>query len=187
MAIPLALMAAGTALQMYGQYQANLSQARAEIINAKYYQDQADFARAAQYRQADIASRAYSARIGMQASAFAKGGVDISGSAAGMIAETAAQKVDELQAIKLKGDMEYRLAILRSRGAQTRADELTDPVNNLMQAGTILTGNFAKAYDNGYSPLLGNKTSTPSSGGDYNFGQNSSLTPRYRLGVDTTF
>lgn len=148
MAIPLILMAAGTALQVIGQYQANMDQAQAELQNAQFYQRQADFAKQAEYRAASLANREYSYRKGAQISAYAKGGVDLSGSASSVVAETAAQKIEELNAIKLKGNLEYSLAHQRSLQSSDKAAMLQDFTYNAMQAGGTILTNLAKASDN---------------------------------------
>jgi len=148
MAIPLALMAAGTAVQIFGQYSANYSQAQAEIQNAQFYKEQADFAWQSSIRQANIASREYEARKGAQISAFAKGGVDMSGSAASVIADTLSARSEELMAIERKGQIEFKLARSRGRQAEGQAALLQDPIYNATQAGTTALTNYA-AYKKG--------------------------------------
>lgn len=137
--IPL-LIAAGTALQVYGQYKANVDQAQAEIENAQFYQEQADFARAAQSRQEQIISTDYSRLFGAQKSAYGKGGVDISGSAAGVVAATTAAKVSELLAARKKGELDVKLAVLRGQQSQDVANRLNDPGYNTLQAATTVLG-----------------------------------------------
>lgn len=144
MALPLVLMAAGTALQIAGQYRANLAQAKAELQNAEYYEDQAAFVQAATTRQSLIAERQYGQLQGAQLGAYAKGGVDISGSAASVIAETAARKIEEITAIRYKGQLDYKLAKLRAGQARETSETLSDPGYNLMQAGGTLLTNFGK-------------------------------------------
>jgi hypothetical protein len=159
MPVPLVLMAAGTALQVYGNLKANYDQAQAELQNAKFYEDQAQFALDAQFRAESITARNYEARKGAQISAYAKGNVDLSGSAAVTIAETVAEKAEELSAIQKKGAMDFKLARARSRMASQHAADLQDPMNNLMQAsGTVLTN--AASYK-----AAGGSFSSGSSGG----------------------
>lgn len=155
MAVPFALMATGTALQVFGQYRANLDQAQAELENEQFYEWQANFAKQAQFRQADLASAQYEFRKGAQLSAYAKGGVDISGSAAGVVAETAAAKIAELNAIKRKGDLEYGLAIARARQSAGRAEQLQSFSYNALQAGTTVLGSAARATDNNPNSKFG--------------------------------
>jgi hypothetical protein len=153
--IPFALMAAGTALQVVGAYNANVAQAKAEIMNADYYDKQASFALAAQFRQESLANHEYEMRKGAQIGAYAKGGVDLAGSASTNIAETLSQKVEELTAIKRKGDLEFSLA--NSRGLQSRgqADTLTSFQYNGTQAASTILTNVARATDNNPNSAMG--------------------------------
>ncbi len=147
MAVPVALMAAGTALQIFGQYQANMAQAKQELANAAFYKAQAEFAKESEFRQADIAAKEYEFRKGAQISAYAKGGVDISGSAAGVVSQTLADKVSELTAIKRKGAIEYRLAMSRSKASTSMANTLQSFEYNFLQAGGTALTAAAKASD----------------------------------------
>lgn len=139
MALP--LLIAGTALQMYGNYMANMNQATAEMENARFYEAQAEFVQQAKYRELDIAASEYTFKIGSQVSAAAKGGADVgSGSVFNTIANTHANKVAELVAIKRKADLDYTLAQGRASAASRNADFLSSPGYNLVQAGgTALT------------------------------------------------
>ncbi len=165
MAIPFVLMAAGTALQVAGQYQANMAQAKAELQNADYYRAQADFVRQAQFRQADITAREYTARKGLQVSAYAKGNVDLSGSAATVVAATLAEQVEELTAIKQKGELDYKLAIMRSRQSTQQAETLSSFEYNFFQSGGTLLSGLARASDNGRNSPVAAKEMGHSLGG----------------------
>jgi hypothetical protein len=166
MPVPLVLMAAGTALQVYGNLKANYDQAQAELQNAKFYEEQAQFSLDAQFRAESITARNYESRKGAQISAYAKGNVDLSGSAAVTIAETVAEKAEELSAIQKKGAMDFKLARARSRMAEAHARELQDPMNNLMQAGgTALTNAASYKAAGGNFDMGGGSTSGGSSPG----------------------
>lgn len=160
MAIPFALMAAGTALQVAGNYQANLAQSKLELQNSIFYKDQAEFAYQAGIRETDIAQRRYTSLQGAQKSAYARGGVDISGSAASVVADTVAQMHSELKAIDLKTKMDFSLAIQRSRNAEQNAAQLSDFGYNAFQAGGTLLGNATKGIDNGRAPSFTGGPST---------------------------
>ncbi len=72
-----------------------------------------------------------------------------------------ANKVEELSAIQRKGEMEFKLAMARSRQSAAHGEQLSDPIYNLMQGGGTTLTNLAKATDNGSSPLLfGGKSKT---------------------------
>lgn len=146
MALPLALVAVGAGLQIYNQFTGNMAQAQAELQNARFYDMQSQFAREAMSREALISRRKYATTMGAQIGAFAKGGVSVSkGSSVGVIANTLAQQVDELDAIKKKGEMEFALASGRASQARGVAGTLGNTGFNLMQAaGTALTA-FAVA------------------------------------------
>lgn len=139
--VPMALMGAGVALQLVGQWSANMSRAQAETQNAKYYEEEAQYARFSQYRQAQITAQNYAYKISLQGSAAAKGGVDVgSGSILNTLAETAANQVLELNAVKRKGDLDYELANARSEQANDQAGTYGSLSYNLFQAGgTALT------------------------------------------------
>ena len=146
MPTPLILMAAGTGLQMFSQWMANIDQAKAEYENAKFYKEQGDVARSQMYRDMDIADREYEYRKGATIGAEASGGVDVgSGSAINNIAAVAAAKVKELSAIKLQGELNMKLARLRGARSQSTADTLSNPTYNAVQAATTLLGNYTKS------------------------------------------
>lgn len=149
MPVPFALMAAGTALQIFGNLKANYAQADAEEQNAKYYREQAEFVQDSMFREGEIAASRYEARKGQQISAIARGGADLSGSAAAIVANTIAQKADELKAIKRKGELDYNLAVLRARNSENSAKELRDPMTAILQGATILTKNLASNAEAG--------------------------------------
>lgn len=152
MAIPFALMAAGTALQVAGQLRSNLDQAKSELQNAAFYKEQADFAWDASLREADLSRERYTQAGGAQVSAYARGGVDISGSAASVAAGTYANMANELGAIRRKGELDFKLAMARSRNAEQNAGNLKDFGYNLLQAGGTVLSNYAKSIDNGSAP-----------------------------------
>lgn len=190
MPVPVALMAAGTAMQIVGNLMANYSQAQAEIRNAKFFREQAEFAREAAFRQEDIARANYSRMSGAQLSAYAKGNVDISGSAASVLAETYSRKLEEVMAIRRKGELEYKLAYMRGKEAEKKAETLQDPFYNLMQAG----GTFARSgmadnmnFGGGGGTLLGQSTGPGSYGSFVGSGANSGFYGSNYLGGEYKF
>lgn len=158
--IPLLLMAAGTAMQMMGQYGANIERAIAEKANADYYRQQAEFEQAATVRELRIAKSQYDYRLGSQVSAAARGGADISGSVLNTIANTMAQRAEELIAIKQKGALGLNLANMRKGQSEQTASMLGSAGYNLTQAATTGVSNYTQTLNN--SP---GKTVDYSSGG----------------------
>ncbi len=169
MALPAILMAVGTGMQMFSQWMANLDQAKAEYENAKFYEEQAALSRDQMYRELDIADREYENRKGATISAEAAGGVDVgSGSAALNIAAVSAAKIKELAAIKMQGEMNIKLARLRSRRSGDSADTLSSSGYNIAQGSTTLLNNYTSS--NGFG--TGFKGLRPSSTGGH-FGNGS--------------
>jgi hypothetical protein len=135
-------MAAGIAMNVYGQLKSNADKASAEAANASFYREQAAFAQEAGDRAAAIADRKNKRVLGEEVGAFAKGNVDIgSGSALDVLAEQRTIAIEEQFAIKREADMNVRLANLRANASMDAANAYRDPTNNALQAaGTILTG-----------------------------------------------
>jgi hypothetical protein len=143
MAIPAALMLAGTAMQIAGQWASNSAAAAQEKINAAFYREQAVYARQSAMRAEASAEFDYTTKIGMQMGAFAASGVELSGSAAVTVAGTLKNSVDEIWAIKRKGDMDVQLASMRGELSADRARTLGSVGYNLMQGATIGISNYA--------------------------------------------
>lgn len=138
--VSLALLGGGLLLKGIGTAQANMAQAEAERDNASFYREQAKFAKEAGERQQMIFDRESEVLYGEQLSAFAKAGVDTSGSSLFM-AKTMLYRQQESFAIKQEADMNVRLAMLRADHSDRTADGLSDPLNNALQfAGPALTG-----------------------------------------------
>lgn len=137
---PVALMSAGAAITVFGNLQANYDKATGEAENADYYYKEAGFARLASMRQAQISAQKYTYALSLQGSAAAKGGVDLSGSIANDMANTTANKVSELLAIKQKGDLDVELANSRGLRQQRDSEMLNSSGYNAIQTGkTLLT------------------------------------------------
>ena len=136
------LVLVGTALSVYSNFQANQNQASAELQNARFYELQAQFAKEAMSRESQLAKKKYTAAIGAQKGAYAKAGVSLSeGSSLSTIADSIASQVEELSAIRKKGEMDIQLAKGRAAQARGMASTLSSPLYNLTQAAsTALTG-----------------------------------------------
>lgn len=132
---PLTLFAAGTALSAFGQYQANISQAKAERENAAWLEQQAGYAQIANEREQSIFLREANQFMGAQFDAISSSGVDLAGSALDTIDESFRLIESELEAIQLSGDMQVREALLKAGSARNTASQLSSPGLNLLQAG----------------------------------------------------
>lgn len=135
-----ALLVAGVTMQILGRYGANIQQAIQERANAKFYKEQEDFARLAAQRAEEVAAFDYTHKLGEQMSAYAGGGVDLSGSAAVTVGGTVANALNEIRALREKGKLDVQLASMRKTQANQTADTLSSPGYNAIQAGgTLLT------------------------------------------------
>lgn len=143
---PLTIFVAGTALSMFGQYQANMAQAQAERENAAWLDQQAEYAEIANQREQSIFIRESNQFLGAQFDAISTSGVDLAGSALDTIDESYNLVARELEAIQLSGEMQVREALLKAGAARTNANRLSDPGLNLLQGAA--TG--LKAYS-GYA------------------------------------
>lgn len=145
MAAPAFLMAAGTMLNMYGGYTANMAQAEAEYKNAEFYRYQAQYAKLASLREANLATQKYAQIQSAQVSAAAKGGADVgSGSMVSTVAQTLADKTEELVAIERKGELDSKLATLRANQSAEQGNTLSSWQYNAMQMGGTVLTNYAK-------------------------------------------
>lgn len=169
MAIPLVLMAAGTAMSMIGQMSANMSQAQAELQNQKFYDDQARFAQLSAQRAESLAEIDYTTKYGAQLSAYASGGIDISGSAALTVGGTVRQALDEIWAIKEKGTLEMKLARMRGNQSGERAATLSSAGYNAVQAGTTALSAYTKSegFGQGFPSFMYGGTPPSSGSGSY--------------------
>lgn len=132
-------LGAGIAMQGLGKMKANADQADAEEKNAAFYREQADFAAKAGERQRMIFDRESVILFGEQASAFAKAGIDTSGSGY-FLAQQNLFRAQESNAIQEETDMNVRLATLRAEQADATADALNSQGFLETIAGPALMG-----------------------------------------------
>jgi hypothetical protein len=136
--VALATIAGGTILKGIGDWKANSDQADEEKQNAAFLREQAQFAQAAGDRQAKIfeddAEHFYKNQVGL----FARNGVQVD---ATVLADTVRRTREGLAAINAETNANVRLALLKGRAADTRADRLSSFGNNFLQAsGTAMAG-----------------------------------------------
>lgn len=142
---PVTLMIAGTALQIVNGWASNKAKAEAEKQNAAYYREQALFAELSKLRANAIAEIDYTTKVGAQVSAYASGGVDLSGSASATVGGTIKNAIDELRVIQVKGNLETKLAQLRAGQSQQVADTIGSVGYNLLQATSTGINAYTRA------------------------------------------
>jgi len=133
------VMAGGTLLSAFGQIKAAKAQARAARENALWLQEQSQFIKQSTERELSIFEREARIRIGDIQGTFAKGGVDLSGSALDTVNESFGLAIAELEAIRLNGQMQMREALLKSRAQLEEASGLKKAAG-LSAFGTLLSG-----------------------------------------------
>lgn len=136
----MALFAAGSALSIFGQMQANADQANAEIQNSLWLEQQSAFARESARREEDIFEGQVGDIVAEQIGGFAANNVALSGSALDVIHNTFDKAISEVEAIRLQGFMQAKEADLKSGAARRKAEQLSSFTNQFLQAsGTALT------------------------------------------------
>lgn len=158
---PAVLMAAGTAFQMVSQYGANILRAKAEEQNASFYNEQAVYAIEANQREQRLANTKYEFQLGQQVGSYAASGVDSSGSASLLLGSTIANQIQELTAIKRKGELDVKLARLRAGQSQEMANTLSSTGYNATQAGGTLLTNYVQTEGYGKYADKPSTTRTP--------------------------
>lgn len=162
-------MAIGTGIQMIGQFAANKRQAKAQLENARFLEKQADFARSAMNRSIRIAEQEYANKYGQQAGAYAASGVDVgSGSASLLLAGTYASALEELNAIRKRGELDIELARSRANLNRDEAMMLQSPGFNLLQAGGTFLSNYtaSEGFGQGFPASFAPETPPPSGAGN---------------------
>lgn len=135
-----ATMLVSTGLQIYGQYKANSDEAEAHLKNAEHADKMAEYNKLVAQREEEVYRTQYAQKVAQTELGYGASGVTMSGSALDQIAYGARVAQQEIQDIKLKGQM--NVADLEHQAGMSRsaAEAASDPFNNLLQAtGTGLT------------------------------------------------
>ena len=129
-----AMVVGGAALQIYGNYQANHAQARANRANAAFYREQAKLTLEAAKREQAIFEKESDQFFGSQVNAFAKGGVDLSGSALLYLAGTKQEMSNESVVILENGIRAANNTLLQADSLEKEAKRLTSFENQFIGA-----------------------------------------------------
>ena len=132
-----AAMLAGTALQMYGNYRANMDEAAAEAANQSWMREQQIMIQKSTQRELDIYNKDSSDQMAAMENTFAKSGISMEGSAAALRQQNELIKFNEINAIKDMGNMQMREANLKIGASQFKQSQLTSGFNNTVQAASI--------------------------------------------------
>lgn len=139
-----AAMLAGTAIQMFGNYKANMDEASAEYANEMWMTEQAKQIEKSTQRELGIYDRESQNSMAATVNAFAKSGISMEGSALAVRQQEELMRLNELDAIRDQGNMQLREAYLKISASQGKQSSLTSAFNNVTQASSIgLEGGLA--------------------------------------------
>jgi hypothetical protein len=163
----------GTALQIFGKVGANVQQGMAELQNASFYKEQADFAQFTKQRELSLISRNYAQQYSQRQSAYAGGGVDSSGSAEAVLGIVTARHFEEALAISTKYNLESKLARMRGTQSSDVAGTLNSTGYNLTQGATTALTAYNEYNKGGsssvYTSYQGSGPMSPSASSGYSF------------------
>ena len=132
-----AAMLAGTALQMYGNYKANMDEAAAERQNQMWMEEQAQWIKKSTERELGIYDRESQNQMAALENAFAKSGISMEGSALAIRQQEELMRLNELDAIKDQGNMQLREAYLKIGTSGKKQASLTSGFNQFSQAASV--------------------------------------------------
>lgn len=138
------LQIAGSVFGYLGQREADNAQAESELLNADFFDKQADLSEFESSRELDIFSRESDAIIGSAQSALARSGVSFSGSSVAAMAQGALNVRKEKAAIMESGRIKVELARLRADSSRRTANDLRgrgglQAIGGLLNLGAALT------------------------------------------------
>ena len=152
MALPAVLMGVGAGLKAWSGIMAGMQKAKQGFANAEWLNEQANFAQESMFRELRRTEQLYTNRVGQQIGDYAASGADLSGSAINTVGGTMASAMQELKAVRRKGEMEVKLARARARLEEQNANAAGNPLTLLMGAGASLIGSYAntKGFGEGF-------------------------------------
>ena len=146
MALPLALMAGGAALSVFGNIKANQDQAGAIRQNLLWMQHQQAFMDRAFEREERLFKNQADATIGAQATIAGASGLEMSGSVLDVMQSTYAAAEDEIAAMRDNAAMQRMQMQFNMQQKQTEANRLSSFSYNALQSATIAANSFSGMY-----------------------------------------
>lgn len=144
MGIGLALFAVGSALRTFNEINADQAEANASSANAAYYKDQEKYMLEEMFRELRIFDRKATRTTGEQKLTLAsRGQAAMTSDDMMKIAYEKTLMGSERMAIQRAGEFKARLAGLRAKQAEDKADALRSPERALARGFGLLTG-FSK-------------------------------------------
>ena len=129
-----------TALQVYGNFKANMDEAEAEAQNLQLMREQSELVKKTTEREKAIYNRASLQEVSAIDNAFASSGIRMDGTALAWKQQQEFIRMQEMEAIELEGRMNLRTAMLKISSTQDRISNLRSFGTNALQAGTTILG-----------------------------------------------
>lgn len=139
------ISAAGTGLQIYGNYKANMDEAAAEAANESWMREQTKQIQKSTEREIGIYTRDSAAQLAAMENSFAKSGISMEGSALELKRQQEVIRMEELNAIKEQGEFNLREAYMKIGASRTKQSILTSSTNNILQASATGLRGVAEA------------------------------------------
>lgn len=146
MAVPLAIMAVGAGLSIYGNIKANKDQAGAIRQNLLWMQHQQAFMDRAFEREERLFKNQAEATVGTQATIAGASGLEMSGSVLDVMQSTYAAAEDEIAAMRDNASMQRMQMQFNMKQKKTEADRLSSFSYNALQSATIGANAYAGMY-----------------------------------------
>ncbi len=143
--------AAGMWMGVMGGIKANMEQSLAEKRNAKYFDEQAQYAEYVGARKLELLTKEQGIFKGRQKAAVARSGVSFGGSILDVLAGQEVDMAKERFAVQSETRETVTATRNQAANARRRAAALSDFGNNLLQAGAQV-GGTALTSDGGSSP-----------------------------------
>lgn len=133
-----------TALQVYGNFKANMDEAEAEAQNLQLMREQSELVKKTTEREKAIYNRASLQEVSAIDNAFASSGIRMDGTALAWKQQQEFIRMQEMEAIELEGRMNLRTAMLKISSTQDRISNLRSFGTNALQAGTTILGGVSQ-------------------------------------------
>lgn len=147
MAVPLII--AGGALSAYGALKSNSDRADAERQNAEYFAEQGAYAQAVGDRELGVFREKADLLRGQQVGAYAKAGVELSGSPLLFLEDQTIRRQREERAIQTETERRVRLANLKMQQSSDAADNYSSFWTNFVSTAPSILSAAGSAYKAG--------------------------------------
>lgn len=144
-----AIMIGGAVLQGVGTLMANSDEAKAHRANAEHAEKMAEYNQLVGDREEEMFRTELQTVLDGQEAATVKSGIDMSGSALVLMADTLSKGQEQIDDIKLKTKMNVDDAKFQASQSRSAAKAATDPLKTVVQLGGIGAST--------YSSYLGSK------------------------------